>query len=69
MRLLIEKGKIMVEVGDKVKMNNKYHVSEENKAKVFTVKAGPQNVCGTMCVWLDGFRGAYAADGLTRYSR
>lgn len=56
----------MVKVGDKVKMNERYHVSEENKEKIFTVKAGPQDVCGTMCVWLYGFRGAYAMDGLTK---
>lgn len=62
----IEKGESMVKVGDKVKMNDKYRVSEENKAKVFMVKAGPQDICGTMCVWLDGFKGAYAADGLDK---
>lgn len=54
-----------MKVGDKVVMNDKYYVSEKNKGKEFTVKAGPQDVCGTMSVWLDGVRGCYAVDGLT----
>lgn len=58
----------MVAVGDKVVMNNKYHVSKMNKGKVFTVKTKPQEVCGTMCVWLDGYRGCYAEDGLSKAS-
>lgn len=56
----------MLKIGDKVKMNNKYYVSEQNKEKVFTVKTEPQEVCGTLSVWLDGFRGCYAVDGLTK---
>lgn len=56
----------MLKVGDKVKMNDKYYVSEANKGKEFTVIAKPQNVGGTLCVWLEGYRGCYAADGLTR---
>ena len=56
----------MLKVGDKVKMNNKYYVSEQNKDKVFTVKTEPQEVCGTLSVWLDGFRGCYAVDGLSK---
>lgn len=56
----------MLTKGDRVRMNNKYYVSEKNKGKVFTVTAEPQEVCGTVCVWLEGFRGAYAADGLTK---
>ena len=54
-----------MKVGDKVVMNDKYYVSEKNKGKEFTVTAGPQDVCGTMSVWLDGIRGCYAVDGLT----
>lgn len=54
-----------MKIGDKVVMNDKYHVSEKNKGKVFTVTAGPQEVCGTMSVWLEGYRGCYAMDGLT----
>ncbi len=56
----------MLKIGDKVKMNNKYYVSEQNKDKVFTVKTEPQEVCGTLSVWLDGFRGCYAVDGLSK---
>lgn len=56
----------MLKIGDKVKMNNKYYVSEQNKDKIFTVKTEPQEVCGTLSVWLDGFRGCYAVDGLSK---
>lgn len=55
----------MVQPGDKVVVNNKYYVSEANKGREFTVVSGPQEVSGTMCVWLEGYRGCYAADGLT----
>jgi len=55
----------MLKSGDKVVMNGKYYVSEENKGREFVVKAGPQEICGTACVWLDGYSGCYAADGLT----
>ncbi|WP_295356429.1 hypothetical protein [uncultured Succiniclasticum sp.] len=56
----------MLSKGDKVVMNDKYYVSLKNAGKVFTVREGPQMVCGTMCVWLEGYCGAYAADGLTK---
>lgn len=56
----------MLKSGDKVKMNNKYYVSDANKDKVFTVKTEPQEVCGTLSVWLEGYRGCYAVDGLTK---
>ncbi len=55
----------MLKIGDKVTMNNKYYVPDQNKGKVFTITAGPHEVCGTECVWLEGYRGCYAADGLT----
>lgn len=51
--------------GDRVVMNDKYYVSESNRGKVFIVTTDPQEVSGTMCVWLEGFRGCYAVDGLT----
>lgn len=54
----------MLKIGDKVTMNDKYWVSEKNKGKVFTVKTEPQEVCGTLCAWIDGFSGCYAVDGL-----
>ena len=55
----------MLEIGDTVVMNNKYHVSDKNKDKEFIVRTEPQNVSGTMCVWLENYTGCYAADGLT----
>lgn len=54
-----------MKIGSKVVMNNKYHVSEQNKGKVFTVISEPWNVCGTLVVELEGYRGGYAVDGLT----
>ena len=56
----------MLKVGDKVVMNDNYWVSEKNKGKEFVVISEPQKVCGTVCVFLEGYRGCYAADGLTR---
>lgn len=56
----------MLKAGDKVKMNGKYYVSAQNEERVFTVKAGPQEICGTLSVWLEGFRGCYAVDGLDK---
>ena len=56
-----------LKIGDKVVMNSKYHVSDSNNGKVFTVMAEPQEVCGTLSVWLEGYSGCYAVDGLSRY--
>lgn len=56
----------MLQVGDKVKMNGKYYVNKEDREKVFQVIAGPQEVCGSTCVWLEGFRGCYSVDGLEK---
>ncbi|MGI5959000.1 MAG: hypothetical protein ACOX60_06265 [Massiliimalia sp.] len=50
--------------GDKVKMNNRYYVSEENKNKVWTVISEPWTVCGIVVVRLQGRSACYAADGL-----
>lgn len=55
-----------IKVGDKVVMNNKYRVSEKNKDVEWIVRSEPFNLCGTMCVLLEGFRGGYALDGLTK---
>lgn len=55
----------MLRVGDKVIMNDKYYVSQKNKGKVFIVKTEPQEVCGTLSVWLEDFKGCYAVDGLS----
>lgn len=56
----------MVRKGDKVIMNGKYYVSEKNKDKEFIVTTEPAEVCGTLSVWLEVFRGCYAVDGLTK---
>lgn len=54
-----------MKIGDKVIMNDKYRVSEKNKGKVFTVRSEPWDLCGTVCVLLEDYRGGYAVDGLT----
>lgn len=59
----------MIQKGDKVIMNDKYYVSEKNKGKEYIVKTEPAEVGGTLSVWLDGFRGCYAVDGLTKVSQ
>lgn len=56
----------MLKPGDKVKMNDKYYVSEVNKERVFTVKSEPWEVCVTLVVRLEGYSGCYAMDGLTK---
>lgn len=53
-----------MKTGDRVVMNGKYYVADKNMGKVFNVVAGPQEVCGTPCVWLEDYHGCYAADGL-----
>lgn len=55
-----------IKKGDKVKMNDRYYVSEKYINKEFTVITEPQEVGGTLCVWLEGYRGCYAVDGLTK---
>jgi len=55
-----------VKPGDKVVMNNKYWVSKKNKGIEFTVRSEPFNLCGTVCVMLNGYSGGYAMDGLTK---
>ena len=56
----------MIKKGDRVIMNDKYYVSEKNKGKEFIVTTEPTEVCGTLSVWLEGIRGCYAIDGLTK---
>lgn len=51
--------------GKKVVMNDKYHVSEKNKDKVFEIASESYSVCGTVVVKLEGPAGCYALDGLT----
>ena len=47
-------------------MNDKYFVAEKNKGRVFEVISNSQDICGTECVFLKYYVGAYAADGLTK---
>lgn len=47
-------------------MNNKYYVPEKYEGKEFIVTAGPKKVGDTMSVWLDGYSGCYAEDGLSK---
>lgn len=54
----------MLNIGDKVKMNGKYYVSEKNKEKIWTVQSELWEVCGTVVVKLEGKSGGYAVDGL-----
>lgn len=54
----------MFKPGDKVRMNDKYFVTQANKKKIWTVRTGPWMCCGTMVVLLDGKAGGYAVDGL-----
>lgn len=53
-----------VKPGDKVVMNTKYYVSEENKGKIWEVASEPWLCCGTVVVKLKGRAGGYALDGL-----
>ena len=52
--------------GDKVVMNDKYFVADKNKGRIFKVRSEIQMICGTECVFLEGYTGAYAADGLKK---
>lgn len=54
----------MFKPGDKVRMNDKYFVTQANKKKTWTVRTGPWMCCGTMVVLLKGKAGGYAVDGL-----
>lgn len=54
----------MFKPGDKVRMNSNYHVSEENRSKVWKVQSEPWMCCGTLVVALEGKAGGYAVDGL-----
>lgn len=53
-----------MKIGDKVVMNDKYHVSEKNKGRIFEVRSEPWNICGSMVVKLKDYCGGYAVDGL-----
>lgn len=56
----------MLKPGDKVVMNDRYYVCEENRRKVWTVRSEPWDCCGTLVVKLEGKAGGYAVDGLDK---
>lgn len=47
-------------------MNDKYCVADKNKGVEFAVRSEPFDLCGTICVMLENYRGGYALDGLTK---
>lgn len=55
-----------LKIGDKVVMNDKYYVSDENKGKVFTVRSEPWMLCGKEVIKISGKAGGYATDGLAK---
>ena len=55
----------MLKPGDIVVINDRYHVSEENRGKEWEVRSEAWNLCGTPVVLLKGKSGGYAVDGLT----
>lgn len=56
----------MLKPGDHVVMNDRYHVSDKNRGKVWEVRSEPWNCCGIMVVLLAGRPGGYAVDGLDK---
>lgn len=57
-----------LKVGDIVFMNDKYKVPERYQGQLFTVRSKVQDICGTPCVFLKNYTGAYAVNGLTKAS-
>lgn len=55
-----------LKIGDRVVMNDNYHVSDKNKGRIWTVRSEPYLCCGTMVVLLEEKAGAYAVDGLDK---
>lgn len=55
----------MLKPGDRVVMNDKYCVADIHKDVVYIVMTRPAGICGEEVVWLNGYDGCYAADGLT----
>lgn len=55
-----------MKIGDKVVMNDKYSISEQNKGRIWTVCSEPwTSSWGPTVVSLEGVNGGYAVDGLT----
>lgn len=55
----------MFNIGDKVIMNDKYHVAEANRGRIFEIASEPWDCCGTLVIKLKGKAGGYAVDGLS----
>lgn len=55
--------------GDRVVMNDKYYVSEQNKRRVFTVCSETFMCCGKLLVCLEGCTGGYDVAGLDYVGR
>ena len=61
------KARNTLKVGDRVIMDReKYWVADKNAGRIFTVIKEPQEISGTMAVWLEGYSGCYAVDGLIK---
>ena len=63
--------RVNIEKGDKVKMNDRYYVSPQNRGKIFKVTSNPFMLCGSLVVgiercWDGEPYGTYSADGLTK---
>lgn len=57
----------MFEIGDKVKLNDKYHVNVEDRDRIFEVRSNPRRgLNGKEFVALYGKSGGYAVDGLEK---
>lgn len=53
-----------LEIGDKVKMNGKYSVSDKDKNRVWTVCSDPMGIGDKRYIRLKGKTGGYPIDGL-----
>ena len=49
-----------MKIGDKVIMNDKYRVREQDRNNIFVVRSCPWDCCGTSVVLLEGKPGGYA---------
>ena len=56
----------MLKPGDKVVMTDNYHVREEYRGRVWTVKSRPWKCGSNEVVLLEGYVGGYAVNGLRK---
>lgn len=57
---------VKLKPGDRVVMNDNYHVPKRHRGRVWTVASEPWKVCGSDVVRLEGFNSCYAVDGLDK---